>query len=123
MKKTTWAIIGLSLTVLILATALGVVLFQKRTETSIVRASEDESSSTMSSEVQQIIDSFHISPCIPADYAYIPNAKAFIESESLKIGSVVYHNNQMYGVPGVPGKGIRVYRMGKGTTYVISSEK
>lgn len=37
MKKTTWVIIGLSVCVVVLATALGVVLTQKRTETIIVR--------------------------------------------------------------------------------------
>ena len=40
MKKTTWVIIGLSLCVVVLASALGIVLLQKKTETSIVGGSD-----------------------------------------------------------------------------------
>jgi len=36
-KKTTWVIIGLSLCVVVLASALGIVLLQKKTETIIIR--------------------------------------------------------------------------------------
>ncbi len=40
MKKTTWVIIGLSVCVVVLAAALGVVLTQKKTEIIIIREPE-----------------------------------------------------------------------------------
>ena len=45
MKKTTWVIIGLSLCVVVLSAALGIVLLQQKTETSIVGGSATHTSS------------------------------------------------------------------------------
>jgi len=45
MKKTTWAIIGLSICVVVLASALGIVLLQNKTETIIVREPDAYTSS------------------------------------------------------------------------------
>lgn len=53
MKKTTWVIIGLSLCVVVLATALGVVLLQTKTETIIVRESDPYISSVLFSKPWQ----------------------------------------------------------------------
>ncbi len=123
MKKTTWAIIGLSICVVVLATALGVVLFQQKTETIIVREPDFDSSSKISSELQQIIESFYISPLHydNNDFNYLANA--VLKSAQFKTGNVLYHNNQMYGVPIVSAKGLKVYHNDNGTTYVISKEK
>ncbi len=45
MKKTTWVIIGLSICVVVLAAALGLVLLQNKTEKTIVKESDLNSSS------------------------------------------------------------------------------
>ncbi len=120
MKKTTWAIIGLSICFMVLATILGIVLLQQKTDTLIVREPDHDSSSEISSELQQIIESFYISPLHSDnnDYNYLANA--VLKSAQLKKGNVLYHNNQMYGVPIVSG--LKVYHKDKATTYVISKE-
>ncbi len=122
MKKTTWVIIGLSICVVALSTALGVVLLQQKTDTILVRESKDDSSSTISEELRKRIESFNINPRRPNDAVYF-NPETYIKYTSEKMGHVLYHNNQVYGVPGVPGKGIKVYRNGNATTYVITKEK
>jgi len=53
MKKTTWAIIGLSICVVVLAAALGVVLLQNKAETIFVREIEGDSSSDISEALQK----------------------------------------------------------------------
>lgn len=121
MKKTTWVIIGLSLCVVVLATALGVILLQNKTEPLIVSEPEDDSLSKRSNELQQIIESFYISPLHfdNNDFNYFANA--VLKSGQLKMSTVLSHNNQMYGVPIVSG--LKVYRNNNSTTYVLSAEK
>ena len=117
MKKTTWIIIGLSVCLLVLATTLGIIHLQKRTETIFVSESEDDSSSKISSELKQIIESFYIRPLhfTNNDFSYLANA--VMKSGQLKMGGPLYFNNQMYGVPIVSGITIRHY--GKATVYSV----
>ncbi len=123
MKKTTWVIIGLSICVVILSTALGVVLLQQKTDTILVREPDLDSSNKISSELKQIIESFCIRPLglDNSDFYYLANA--VLKSGQLKMGGPLYHNNQMYGVPTVLIKGLKVYRNGNATIYEITKEK
>jgi len=122
MKKTTWIIIGLSVCVVVLATALGIVLLQNKAEIPGMRAPESDTSSQVSNEVRQMIDSFYIAPHRSEYPAYYPYVKAYVVSALLKKSVIVGHNNYMYGVP-VRGKGLTVYQNGNVYTYVVSKEK
>lgn len=90
MKKTTWVIIGLSLCVVVLSSALGIVLIQDKPETIIVRESNPYISSIMPWE------KFSLSPRIFKRYYY---GGDYMKSEPLRIGA-----NRYIIVPGVPGK-------------------
>ena len=92
MKKTTWVIIGLSICVVVLSTALGVVLLQKKTETIIVREPDPYTSSIKPWQ-------FGLSPFRSNIYARYFNAEAYTKSEPEQIGATRY-----IIVPGVPGK-------------------
>lgn len=122
MKKTTWVIIGLSVCVVVLATALGIVLVQNKAEIFGLRVPEPDTSSQISSEVRQMIDSFYISPFRPKNAAYYPYVETYFVSDPLKKSLIVGHNYYMYGVP-VRLKGLTVYQNGNVYTYVVSKEK
>jgi len=112
MKKTTWVIIGLSICVVVLATALGVILFQNKTET--IRASqlEDDLATEISLELQTRIDSFNITPIQLNVIGRYFNAEAYRKS----------HPGKMFIVPGNK-KGLKSYHSIKATTYSVSKEK
>ena len=106
MKKTTWVIIGLSICVVVLSTALGVVLLQKKTETSIVREPDTYTSSYLNIKPWQ----FSLSPFRSNIYARYFNAEAYLKS---------HPENVLI----VPRKGLTVYHNDKVTTYVIPGNK
>ena len=104
MKKTTWVIIGLSLCVVVLSTALGIVLLQKKTETIIVREPDAYTSSYSDIKPWQ----FSLSPFRSNIYARYFNAEAYFNPGNVFI---------------VPRKGITVYHNDKVTTYEITGKK
>lgn len=88
MKKTTWVIIGLSLCVVVLSTALGIVLLQNKTETIIVSEPDPYTSSIKPWQ-------FSLSPRIYKRYYW---GESYRKSEPVQIGPT------RYIIPGVPGK-------------------
>ncbi len=108
MKKTTWAIIGLSICVVVLAAALGVVLLQNKAETIFVREIEGDSSSDISEALQKKIDSFYIAPLRSSIFARYFNAEAYIKS----------HSNRMIVIPGNKN-----YQWVRATSYEVPKKK
>ena len=101
MKKTTWVIIGLSLTVLILATALGVVLLQKKAETIFVRVPDDDLSSYPYTS-SYIFSFAHSKPWEKFSLAPLP-----INIFERK-GLAVSHYGKVYTYMVIPGNKVRV---------------
>jgi len=94
MKKTTWVIIGLSICVVVLSTALGVVLLQKKTETIIVREPDLYTSSNIFSEPWQKRNSFSLAP-FPRNSILYYNTLDYNRG-SLQKGVTLYHNGRVY---------------------------
>ncbi len=82
MKRTTWVIISLSICVVVLSTALGIVLLQQKTETIIVREANPYTSSVLFSKPWQ---QFTLAPR-PID-AINPNGLKGLDIRYSKVGS------------------------------------
>ena len=110
MKKTTWVIIGLSVCVAVLATALGVVLIQKETETITVNEPELYKRIEIFSEPLLESRSFRIAgPFKTQSYYYTPYYVHFAYPEWLKeSGKKVDFLGER--IPGLPGKVIYLKR-------------
>ena len=93
MKKTTWAIIGLSVCVVVLASALGVVLLQKKTETIIL--SEPDTYTISFRPFKNPWQNFYIDPFKYKDF-YNSRIKVYLGSEHSQKGIYTYHNGRIY---------------------------
>ena len=95
MKKTTWVIIGLSLCVVVLSTALGIVLLQNKAETIIVSA-PDPYISPIKPWQFSISPRLSFTPRIFRRFHYVGD---YVKSEPVQRGAY-----RIFIVPGVPGK-------------------
>ena len=110
MKKTTWVIIGLSLCVVVLAAVVGILLFQKKTETIIIKEPDPYTSSLNSYRPWY---SFSLAPHKygnPFNYKNFYLIRTFTTTETERKGALLYQK-----IPGMPNvvivKGpIRPYR-------------
>ena len=97
MKKTTWVIIGLSVCVVVLATALGIVLTQKQTEIVIVREPDPFTSSSMTIKPLMSVKPWHRFYLAPYNYKPFYMTKPFRAHRLEGTTVVVYHNGRFYG--------------------------
>ena len=95
MKKTTWIIIGLSVCVVVLAAALGVVLSQKKTETIFVREPDPYTSHFMFSKPWQ---EFYLSRLPKLQLNYVTRIGPNITILPAQKGVFLYHNGKVYGM-------------------------
>ncbi|MCJ7579213.1 MAG: hypothetical protein MUP98_01615 [Candidatus Aminicenantes bacterium] len=93
MKKTTWAIIGLSICVVVLSTALGIVLLQQKTDTIIVRGPDLLTSSKIFKVPWQETFSLAHRPL-----KEIYNNGPYIFYYDVGPNTTVYHTGKAYGV-------------------------
>ena len=104
MKKTTWVIIGLSVCVVVLATALGIVLMQKEAETITVNEPDFYKRFEIFSEPLLERRSFRIAgPYQTKSYYYTPYYVKFADPEWLR-ESEKKVNFLGERIPGFPGK-------------------
>ncbi|MFC2167079.1 hypothetical protein ACFLQZ_03860 [Acidobacteriota bacterium] len=95
MKRTTWVIISLSLCVVVLASALGIVLLQKKTETIIIREPNAYTSHYLNIKPWQ-------------NFSLAPRPISINQRKGL----TVYHNDKVttYVITGGRGKVITPYK-------------
>ena len=111
MKRTTWVIIGLSLCIVVLAAMVGILLFQKMTETIIIKEPDPYTSSLNSYRPWY---SFSLAPHNnrnPFNYKNLYLIRTFTTTETEQRGAFLYQK-----IPGIPNvvvvKGpIKPYRL------------
>ncbi len=90
-RQTTWVIIGLSICVVVLASAVGIVLLQKKTEKIIVRETDAYTSSYLNIMPWQ-------------KFSLFPRPINTFERKGL----AVYHNGKAYTYMVIPGNKVGV---------------